>query len=141
MSLAHSESPFEEPMDSFTSSSMTIESPAGFQVNAAPPSAEVAAPFDDEMPVVDSSPVFDTPAEVAPAAPEDATSTLTMADLYVRQGLVEEARHIYENILARDPGNDDVRARLAVIAPRVNPKIARLERWLSRIRREAEPGV
>jgi tetratricopeptide (TPR) repeat protein len=141
MSLAHSESPFEEPMDAFTSSSMTIESPAGFQISSAPLSAEVAAPFDDEMPVADSLPVFDTPAGAAPAAPEDATSTLTMADLYVRQGLVEEARHIYENILARDPGNDDVRARLEAIAPRVNPKISRLERWLSRITREAGGGV
>ena len=62
-----------------------------------------------------------------------------MADLYERQGLVHEAQHIYENILARDPENDGVRAKLDAVAPRVNPKIERLERWLSRVsRKEAE---
>ena len=48
-----------------------------------------------------------------------------MADLYVRQGLVEEARHIYENILARDADNAEVRAKLDALAPRVNPRVAR----------------
>jgi hypothetical protein len=42
----------------------------------------------------------------------DFTDTLTMADLYARQGLIADARHIYENILNRDPGNDDVRMKL-----------------------------
>lgn len=141
MSSAHSESPFEEPVDTFTAASLTIEGPAGFQVAAAPLGSEMPTRFEDETPVVDTTPVFDTAAEVFPANAEDATSTLTMADLYVRQGLVEEARHIYETILARDPGNEDVRARLAAIAPRVNPKIARLERWLARVTREDGTGV
>jgi len=35
-----------------------------------------------------------------------------MADLYARQGLINDARHIYENILHRDPSNEDVRAKL-----------------------------
>jgi tetratricopeptide (TPR) repeat protein len=70
-------------------------------------------------------------AEVAPAT--DAADTITMADLYARQGLIEDARHIYENILSRDPENGDVRAKLEAITPRVNPKIAKLEHWLARV--------
>jgi hypothetical protein len=80
-----------------------------------------------------------------------------MADLYARQGLVADARQIYEHLLQRDPGNDDVRAKLellggdaAAAAPPADglesatapspasgtsaAKVARLERWLARVR-------
>ena len=141
MTAAHDESPFENPVESFTANAVTIEGPAGFQIDAAPLAAEVPSAVDDDAPVVDDAPVFDTPAAAPPATPEDATSTLTMADLYVKQGLVEEARHIYQTILARDPGNSDVRARLEAIVPDANPKIVRLERWLSRMRRDVSRSV
>jgi thioredoxin-like negative regulator of GroEL len=137
MSLAHEESPFEEPVSGFTADAVEIESPMGISIASAPLAAEVPAPvLEEELPpLVDSTPVFDT--EVPPPAAEadDAANTLTMADLYVRQGAVEDARHIYENILTRDPGNAAVRARLAAIAPRVNPKVAQLERWLAKVSR------
>ena len=75
-----------------------------------------------------------------------------MADLYARQGLVDEARDIYEDILARDPNNEDVRARLHALLPSPPPgekvpqadegavfgtqeKIARLETWLTKVAR------
>jgi hypothetical protein len=64
-----------------------------------------------------------------------------MADLYARQGLTDDARHIYENILARDPSNDDVRAKLHELSAPSAPvasegaeaKVARLESWLSKV--------
>lgn len=136
MAVAHEESPFEEPVSSFSSASMEIEGLSGMQVVSAPMSAELPLPVyeEDPLPVADATPVFDTPpAAAAPSA--DATDTLTMADLYARQGLVEEARNIYENILARNPDNAEVRGKLDAIAPRANPKVAALERWLAKVTR------
>lgn len=121
MAAEHEESPFEEPVASFTSDAFAVEAPAGMHIEQAPMGAEVSAP------------VFDTEDDVAEAPTEDAANTMTMADLYVRQGLVEDARHIYENILARDPGNGEVRGKLEALAPRVNPKVAALERWLGKV--------
>jgi tetratricopeptide (TPR) repeat protein len=123
MSVAHEESPFEEPVSGFTADAFDVEAPAGMHIEAAPLAAEVPEP------------VFDTEDEVRDVAGEDAAETVTMADLYVRQGLVEEARNIYDHILARDPGNAEVRAKLEAIAPRVNPKVAALERWLGKVTR------
>lgn len=84
---------------------------------------------------------FDAEPMPAETGEEDLTNTLTMADLYARQGALTEARHIYENILARDPENDAVRGKLdALLVPREpDPtggrvaKIARLENWLARV--------
>jgi hypothetical protein len=136
MSVAHDDSPFEEPAG--TADSIAIEAPLGMQVVSAPLAAEVPAYVDEELPAVDSTPVFDTPQPAAVAEPGDVATTLTMADLYARQGLVDDARHIYENILARDPDNAEVREKLDAITPRVNKKVVVLERWLAKVgRREA----
>ena len=125
MLAAHEDSPFEEPAT--LAAAIEIEQPIGMHIDVAPLAAEVPAP------VVDEADVFEPAvAEPVPQA-EDLANTLTMADLYERQGLVNEARHIYENILARDPGNAEVRAKLEGITSRVNPKIERLERWLSKV--------
>jgi tetratricopeptide (TPR) repeat protein len=114
MSVAHEESPFEEPAVSFTTSALEIEAPEGMHVDAPP---------------------------VAPA--EDITATLTMADLYAKQGLVADARQIYETILLRDPDNETVRAKVAALdAPALqpqatgrDPKVIKLEAWLSKVGR------
>ncbi|HEX2061585.1 MAG TPA: tetratricopeptide repeat protein, partial [Thermoanaerobaculia bacterium] len=124
MARAHDESPFEEPVESFTSATMEIEAASGFQVET-PLVAEVPTVFEIAEP------------EVAPVEP-DVTETLTMADLYVRQGLIDDARTIYAHILARDPDNAEVRAKLDAITPRVNAKVDRLERWLAKVKRSAE---
>ena len=50
--------------------------------------------------------------EAAPQEEDDLTATTTMADLYVRQGLVDEARKIYQHMLERDPANDELRSKL-----------------------------
>ena len=153
MAFAHQESPFEEPVSGFGQAALEVEAPAGIQVAAAPVTAEVPAPGLEERspiatPLLDASRqergeddvLYSISAEMpfesddsTPAPATDAADTLTMADLYAKQGLLEEARHIYENILHRDPDNASVRAKLEDITPRVNPKIAKLEGWLARM--------
>jgi len=133
MLAAHEDSPFEEPAT--VAAALEIEQPLGMHIETAPLAAEVPAPVGEE------GDVFAPAAADAPAQTEDLANTLTMADLYERQGLTNEALHIYENILARDPENHDVRARLAAVAPRVNPKIERLARWLSKVSRREVSGV
>ncbi|HVE70810.1 MAG TPA: hypothetical protein VNI54_05525, partial [Thermoanaerobaculia bacterium] len=128
MLLAHDESPFEEPAS--IAAAIEIEQPMGVHIDVAPLAAEVPAEL-----------VFDEEAHPPAAPAEDLTNTLTMADLYARQGLTNEARHIYENILARDPANHDVREKLEAITPSVNPKIERLERWLSKVSKREVAGV
>ena len=121
MHLAHTESPFEEPVaETYSSAAVEIEAPGGFHVDAAPLSAEVPA-----SPVFPSeeSDVFAPADAVAPEPVEDITNTLTMADLYARQGLNDDARHIFETILQRDPGNTAVREKLdALNAPAAAPE-------------------
>jgi len=85
---------------------------------------------------------------------EDIANTLTMADLYARQGLTDDARHIYESILQRDPNNDAVREKLDVLNPPPPPapvavpapsgataKVVRLENWLQKVARREVNGV
>ena len=123
MAAEHEESPFEEPVSGFSSAAFEVEAPAGMHIESAPVSAEVAAP------------VFDTDEDFPEAVAEDAANTATMADLYAGQGLVEDAKHIYESILARDPGNAEVRGKLQALMPQVNPKVAALTRWLEKVSR------
>jgi hypothetical protein len=139
MSVAHDESPFEEPAG--TADSIEIEAPPGMQIVSAPLAADVPAVVTEDLPPVDSTPVFDTPEPEAAAETSDVSSTLTMADLYARQGLVDDARHIYESILARDPDNAEVHAKLAAITPRANPKVVVLERWLAKVSRREVGSV
>ena len=131
MLAAHDESPFEEPAEAATVAAFEIEQPGGMHIAAAPLSAELPGP---PAPLEDMADVF-APVIAETAPPAELTNTLTMAELYERQGLVHEAQHIYENILARDPENEDVRAKLDAVVPRVNPKIERLERWLAKVAR------
>lgn len=138
MFAAHEESPFEEPVDAATVAAFELEQPAGMHIVAAPLVAEMAAP---PAPLEEEADVFAPVASEAPQEPAEVTNTLTMGELYERQGLVHEAQHIYENVLAREPDNAEARAKLDALAPRVNPKIARLERWLSRISRKEVGSV
>jgi len=148
MLATHDESPFEEPpVATFSSAAVEVEAPQGFHIDEAPLAAEVPAP-------VEESDVF-APAEPAMAEPaEDIANTLTMADLYARQGLTDDARHIYESILQRDPNNDAVREKLDVLNPPPPPapvavpapsgataKVVRLENWLQKVARREVNGV
>ena len=152
MGAAHDESPFEEPDAAYTAAALTIEAPSGFHIAAAPLGAEVAAPVYEEepLPPLDEAPIApepieeadvfapDTPAEPVHAA-DDVASTLTMADLYARQGLVDDARQIYETILARDPANAAVSAKLAALDR--GRTVRKLENWLAKVSRREVGGV
>ena len=137
MRAAHTASPFEDATPDYTGATLDVERPPGVHVDTAPRSAEVPTPVPDEEA---ASNVF-APVETA----GDLTATLTMAELYVQQGLPDEARQIYEKILQRDPDNRDVRDKLsALAAPSIpapaakpqNPKVTRLEQWLAKVKRE-----
>jgi tetratricopeptide (TPR) repeat protein len=139
MLLAHDESPFEEPVADFTAAAVEIEAPQGFHIEEAPLGAETPTPWTaDEEP----ADVFAPTEEEAPAAAAEPTDTVTMADLYARQGLTLDARRIYETILQREPNNDAVRAKLDALAGGGNAKkVARLEQWLSKVSRREVTGV
>jgi len=131
MHAAHEESPFEEPVAEYSAASLTVEAPMGMHL------IETPAVEEDE-----AADVFE------PA--EDVSNTLTMADLYARQGLADDARHIYESLLARDPANEEVRAKLDALTPSspaspappsADAKVERLERWLSKVSRKEVGGV
>ncbi|MGH9459469.1 MAG: tetratricopeptide repeat protein [Thermoanaerobaculia bacterium] len=84
---------------------------------------------------------FGTDEVAPPAGTDDRTATLTMADLYARQGHEDAAREIYLRILDREPDNDDVRARLEALgstrgaAQQRRGKAERLGRWLEKVSR------
>ncbi|HKO56796.1 MAG TPA: tetratricopeptide repeat protein [Thermoanaerobaculia bacterium] len=140
MSVAHDESPFEEPgVDAgYGTDALTVEEPEGFHVDRAPLAAEVAEPFgtDEIEPPAESEPPIAPEAEEAEIfalateaiiGPEDTTETITMADLYARQGFVDDARKIYEHILQRDPENHAVREKLAALDEAAAPPPAQEE--------------
>jgi tetratricopeptide (TPR) repeat protein len=152
MPAAHEESPFEEP-SSRSAAAFEVESPEGMNVSRAPIAADVPAELPaTEMPppevaalasepplsaAADESDVFAPAAEPFPESSrqggppqEEITNTLTMADLYARQGLTADAKQIYENILQRDPHNEAVQEKLAALAapatarePQASPEI------------------
>src|SRR5438105_2422627 len=120
MSAAHDESPFEEPVsETYSSAAVEVEAPPGIHIARAPMSAEMPTTFDAEqtLPTPEAAPIAPAeesdvfaPAEASASSPqEDIANTLTMADLYARQGLTDDARQIYESILQRDPMNHAVR--------------------------------
>ena len=153
MSVAHDESPFEEPVDAYSAAALTIEAPAGFHIAAAPLGAELAMPIerteDEILPTIDAAPIApEPPAEEADVfaptepvlhPPDDLASTITMADLYAKQGLTDDARQIYEGILARDPENQAVSGKLAALDR--TRTVQRLESWLAKVSRREVPRV
>ena len=80
---------------------------------AAPPTGEAAvAEAPVEQPAVAAAPAEESP---APAA---AAQTVTLAELYLRQGHTEEAVRIFGEIVEREPGNTAAREGLARLAGR-----------------------
>jgi hypothetical protein len=61
------------------------------------------------------------PVEVADRSAETPFSSSTLAELYLRQGLVDRAVEVYRQLLAEEPGNDRARARLAEIESGPSP--------------------
>jgi tetratricopeptide (TPR) repeat protein len=140
MRAAHAESPFEEPAADvgYGADAFSIEQPGGMHVAPAPLAADLPAPVaassETELPWSDSDDsggIYVGSADVAPGFvtepfnaniappppdPDDFARTITMADLYANQGLIDEARDIYEDVLLRDPSNESVRAKLEALS-------------------------
>jgi tetratricopeptide (TPR) repeat protein len=163
MAAQHDESPFEEP-SGYTAAALEIEQPEGMHVEEAPLVAEVPAVWTE--PEAD---VF-APAEAEAATHDDdeVTTTITMADLYVRQGLID-ARKMYQHLLERDPANEELRSKLDALdhsAPETpsapveataadeetrqpgNPatlhnhaKVVVLQKWLTKVAKREQPSA
>jgi tetratricopeptide (TPR) repeat protein len=141
MRAAHADSPFEEPAPDYTAATLDVERPPGMHIESAPLAGDAPTPWHDDEAASDA---FAPAAGTEPVA-DDLTATLTMADLYVQQGLPDQARPIYEKILQRDPDNRAVRDKLESLTPlqpakgetkEPNPKVAKLEQWLAKVKRE-----
>ena len=138
---------------------------------ATPPPATPPRPAPVVAPAAAPRPVerLTTPGPAAPAA-EDALQTNTLAELYLKQGLVERAMDVYRAMLRVDASNDRARRRLAelegTVAAGASPfasqpivpeperpapsavasvprraAILRLEGWLERIAAERPRGA
>jgi hypothetical protein len=143
---------------------------------APPPAASNAARASPELPAFAPPPVPLPPAAPAPAAEPGRVAgaaeppplaSPTLAELYVRQGFVDKAIEVYQQLLQREPDNQPARARMlellappsppaspaASVPPRDAPReeraarrrdiertIARLEELLATVRRHAPAG-
>ncbi len=136
------ESPFEEPEPSALADAVASETPVGIEVDFSPPSPETPAP--QIVTEVEEADVFAPGAPAAAGPRQEVTDTLTMADLYARQGLVEDAKTIYQHLLVHDPDNLHVREKLAALTldtPAPRSKVERLERWLGKVAKREVGGV
>lgn len=124
MRVAHSDSPFEEPVTDYTAAAVTIEKPMGVSIEVPPLGAETPTAW--------------------PEAASDVTNTVTMADLYAKQGAPDKAREIYQSILRREPGNAGVRSKLDALdnsSGGRNPKVEKLEQWLAKVKKREQGSV
>ncbi len=90
------------------------------------------------------TPEYAVTSSMSPLDEADFAKTIRMADLFAAEGSIDEARNIYEDLLARDPDNASIRAKLeALTPPAAEPqatgeskeKVAKLESWLARVKR------
>lgn len=154
----HAEGLFEEPAGH--TAAPKIAQHEEMRIEEVPHVAEVPSPSEEPSEGEPAADVFEPAGLESPApAPEnDVTATTTMADLYVRQGLIDDARKIYEHMLQRDPSDDEVRAKLDALSeshepvsgaseerlaktpepPAGNPKVVVLQRFLSKLGRREE---
>jgi tetratricopeptide (TPR) repeat protein len=132
-----------------------METPPQTLPEAPPPAAEVSTSI-RTLPVGAPEPTDEIPEPTvesveAEGLPEIVTPTL--AEVYVNQGQIEEAIHIYERILARDAGDltvrrrvEELRAMIAAKTPDESVKthrdgksrekiISTLEMWLEEMRK------
>ena len=103
----------QEPAVSDASVEVSEPAAEGAPSSFAPPSGQSteAVVDDGEMPVAEESQAPDLP-PVAEAPPEPLV-TETMAQVFVSQGLYEEARGVYRQLIERQPDNTEFRDKLA----------------------------
>jgi len=82
----------------------------------------------------------------------DQMLTKTMAEIYLKQGHLQEAYEIYKTLAERDPFDLDMQRRMEELNERLNPsppsdfpyrlsseeKIRHLEKWLANIRKRRQ---
>ena len=88
------------------------------------PQAPPPAPEPMQVPEPKAAP----PLGNAGAPGETPFSSSTLAELYLKQGLVERAADVYRQLLAKEPGNDRARSRLAEIERAPSPAVDRAAR-------------
>ena len=112
---------------------------ARLEIEAAPARSEAAVSAEAEAPRQGDLPAGGEASE----APEDFL-TVTLAELYIRQGHLRQAESVLEKIVRREPRNDraagllrDVRGRLqpATASPGDAAVAAELSRWLDNVGR------
>ena len=112
---------------------------ARLEIEAAPARSEAAVSAEAEAPRQGDLPTGGEASE----APEDFL-TVTLAELYIRQGHLRQAESVLEKIVRREPQNDraagllrDVRGRLqpATASPGDAAVAAELSRWLDNVGR------
>lgn len=128
----------EEPESAAAAPEMVVDEPA-----AEPEPAPVAADA-GELKLIFPEDVAEEPAaERAPEqqrAPEpEPVVTETMAELYVRQGLLVEARDIYRQLVARRPGDGALAQRLAELE--AGPTAPQPRRTSGRVMASSGPTV
>jgi hypothetical protein len=92
------------------------------------PVPELRLPFEEPRAEETPSPTAPVAEPVGAQAPEPAAtpfSSSTLAELYLKQGLVDQAVEVYRRLLAGEPGNARARARLAEIERMPSPEAAR----------------
>lgn len=187
MRAAHTESPFEEAglTEGYGADAFSVEQPPGTHMTLSPLTAEIPSPVPppplEPSAAGEEADVFEPAAappgiapgivttdyavtsSLSPLDEEDFARTIRMADLYAAEGSIDEARDIYEDLLARDPNNASIRAKLdALSAPAApaheepppppeaavpppapppppaeqhDPKVEKLETWLAKVKR------
>ena len=78
---------------------------------------EIAPPAFEEAPVFEIEERTPWSVEPEPIAPAQPAATLTLAELYLRQGHRGEAERIYREVLRREPDNAAAREGLAALPP------------------------
>ncbi|HEX4955866.1 MAG TPA: tetratricopeptide repeat protein [Thermoanaerobaculia bacterium] len=95
--------------------SALVTEPTAPAAEAAAPAVEVAEPE-----LEDDTAVLPAP-EPMPAPPGPEPATVTLADLYLRQGHLEEAGRIYLRVLEKEPSNSQALAGLKEVADQLAP--------------------
>jgi len=79
------------------------------------------------LPLLDGSEAAEPEAPLVLEAEPEPVVTETMAELYVRQGLYDEAREVYRRLLVHRPGDAGLQARLADLESTLTPARASVQ--------------
>lgn len=106
-----------------TADTMSILAPeGGFGQPPAPETEAEFDPFDESIAVAEELPPPAPPQKAAPEPDPDLASqtlpltSLTLADLYLQQGLKAEAAAVLSQVVREEPANEQARSKLAVVS-------------------------